>query len=44
MGRLAAYRFEWVLPGHGQRVHLPAAEMRHQIERLAEAMRGRSQV
>jgi glyoxylase-like metal-dependent hydrolase (beta-lactamase superfamily II) len=44
MERLAAYRFEWVLPGHGQRVHLPAAEMRQQIERLAEAMRERSQV
>ena len=26
--RLAAYRFEWVLPGHGQRVQLPAADMR----------------
>jgi glyoxylase-like metal-dependent hydrolase (beta-lactamase superfamily II)/ferredoxin len=38
MARLAAYRFEWVLPGHGQRVHLPAAEMRQQIEHLAEAM------
>ena len=23
MRRLAAYRFEWVLPGHGQRVQLP---------------------
>ena len=44
MARLAAYRFEWVLPGHGQRVHLPADEMRQQIERLAEAMRERSQV
>jgi glyoxylase-like metal-dependent hydrolase (beta-lactamase superfamily II)/ferredoxin len=44
MERLAAYRFEWVLPGHGQRVYLPAAEMRNQIERLAEAMRERSQV
>jgi len=44
MGRLAAYRFEWVLPGHGQRVHLPAAEMRHQVERLAKSMRERSQV
>ena len=39
MGRLAGYRFEWVLPGHGQRVHLPAAEMRQQVERLAESMR-----
>jgi glyoxylase-like metal-dependent hydrolase (beta-lactamase superfamily II)/ferredoxin len=37
--RLAAYRFEWVLPGHGQRVRLPADEMCQQIQRLAEAMR-----
>ena len=44
MGRLAAYRFEWVLPGHGQRVHLPATETRQQIGRLAESMRERSQV
>jgi glyoxylase-like metal-dependent hydrolase (beta-lactamase superfamily II)/ferredoxin len=44
MRRLAAYRFEWVLPGHGQRVRLPAAEMRQQIERLAESMRARSRV
>ncbi|HEV7221436.1 MAG TPA: hypothetical protein VGN42_01975 [Pirellulales bacterium] len=33
------YRFEWVLPGHGQRVRLPADEMRRQILRLAESMR-----
>ena len=39
MARLAAYRFEWVLPGHGQRVRLPADEMRQQIERLAKSMR-----
>ena len=39
MGRLADYRFEWVLPGHGQKVHLPANEMRAQILRLAETMR-----
>lgn len=38
MRDLAAYRFEWVLPGHGQRVHLPAAEMRAQVERLAGSM------
>jgi glyoxylase-like metal-dependent hydrolase (beta-lactamase superfamily II)/ferredoxin len=42
MKRLAEYRFEWVLPGHGQRVHLPADEMREQILRLAESMRERS--
>jgi glyoxylase-like metal-dependent hydrolase (beta-lactamase superfamily II)/ferredoxin len=39
MERLTAYRFEWVLPGHGQRVHLPEDEMREQILRLAETMR-----
>jgi len=39
MERLADYRFEWVLPGHGQKVHLPAAEMRSEILRLVESMR-----
>src|ERR1700694_4823418 len=39
MERLADHRFEWVLPGHGQKVHLPAAEMRGQPLRLVEAMR-----
>lgn len=39
MKRLADHRFEWVLPGHGQKVHLPADEMRAQIVRLAEVMR-----
>jgi glyoxylase-like metal-dependent hydrolase (beta-lactamase superfamily II) len=43
MERLAAYRFEWVLPGYGQKVRLPAAEMRGQILRLAESMRERSE-
>ncbi len=38
MRRLAGYRFEWVLPGHGQRVHLPADEMRRQMEALVERM------
>jgi glyoxylase-like metal-dependent hydrolase (beta-lactamase superfamily II)/ferredoxin len=44
MRGLADFRFEWVLPGHGQKVHLPAGEMREQILRLAETMRERSQV
>jgi hypothetical protein len=39
MERLADYRFEWVLPGHGQKVDLPAGEIRVQILRLAETMR-----
>jgi glyoxylase-like metal-dependent hydrolase (beta-lactamase superfamily II)/ferredoxin len=38
MRRLADYRFEWVLPGHGQRVYLAAAEMRENILRLTESM------
>jgi glyoxylase-like metal-dependent hydrolase (beta-lactamase superfamily II)/ferredoxin len=42
MERLAAYRFEWVLPGHGQRVQLPGDEMRQQITRLARSMRARN--
>ena len=39
MSRLADYSFEWVLPGHGQRVHLPASAMRREITNLAAAMR-----
>ena len=36
--RLANYRFEWVLPGHGQRVKLHADKMREQILRLTELL------
>lgn len=39
MARLADYRVEWVLPGHGQRVHLPADAMRDEITRLARVMK-----
>src|SRR5262249_28277156 len=39
MKRLAEYRFEWVLPGHGQKVKLPPGEMREQVLRLVETMR-----
>ena len=39
MARLAAYQFEWVLPGHGQKVHLPADEMQHEMKRLVTWMR-----
>jgi glyoxylase-like metal-dependent hydrolase (beta-lactamase superfamily II)/ferredoxin len=38
MRRLADYKFEWVLPGHGQRVHLPAEEMRRQLFALVDRM------
>ena len=39
MARLLDYTFEWVLPGHGQRVHLPADEMRRHLAALVERMR-----
>jgi len=42
MARLAARQFEWVLPGHGQRVHLPADEMSRQMHSLVERMHGAS--
>jgi len=33
--KLLDYRFEWVLPGHGRSLHLPAAKMRAEVEALA---------
>lgn len=39
MQRLSEHQFEWVLPGHGQRVHLPADVMRRQMSELVEEMR-----
>jgi glyoxylase-like metal-dependent hydrolase (beta-lactamase superfamily II)/ferredoxin len=32
--KLLDYRFEWVLPGHGRSLHLPAALMKKEIESL----------
>jgi hypothetical protein len=40
MQDLSRYPFEWVLPGHGQRVHLPQSEMRKQMNRLVQSMSG----
>ena len=34
--KLLDYRFEWVLPGHGRSLHLPAAEMKKEMESLAK--------
>ena len=39
MERLLAYRFEWVLPGHGQRHHASAEEMRDSLARCVASMR-----
>jgi glyoxylase-like metal-dependent hydrolase (beta-lactamase superfamily II)/ferredoxin len=41
MQRLADFSFEWILPGHGQRAHLPAEEMRAQVLALVERMQKR---
>jgi glyoxylase-like metal-dependent hydrolase (beta-lactamase superfamily II)/ferredoxin len=41
--KLADYTFEWVLPGHGQRVKLPAAEMRRELIALAARMRAETE-
>lgn len=38
MERLCNVPFEWVLPGHGQRVHLPVSTMRGKLELLVEQM------
>ena len=38
MRKLARFSFEWVLPGHGQRVNFPVAEMKRQMKELVERM------
>jgi len=38
MARLAEYRFEWILPGHGRRCHFPAARMRQEMQRCLDWM------
>lgn len=39
MKKLAAYQFEWVLAGHGNRGKLPANQMHEQLLRLIELMK-----
>lgn len=39
MGRLAEFNFEWVLPGHGQRVRLTSAAMAEQMHALVAQMK-----
>ena len=41
MERLLDYRFEWVLPGHGRPVNLPAGAMHASLERCIEWMKAR---
>jgi glyoxylase-like metal-dependent hydrolase (beta-lactamase superfamily II)/ferredoxin len=39
MERLAGYRFEWLLPGHGTRVHLTADDMADEVARCIARMK-----
>ena len=39
LAALAAYRFEWVLPGHGWSVQLPAHEMQKRLRALIARMK-----
>ena len=41
MQRLEQYRFEWVLPGHGRRVNLPAGEMAEALRACVRRMERR---
>jgi glyoxylase-like metal-dependent hydrolase (beta-lactamase superfamily II)/ferredoxin len=41
MARLLDYTFEWVLPGHGRPVHLPAERMHQELEYCVGWMRKR---
>jgi len=38
VARLKDYRFEWVLPGHGERAHFAGDEMRLQMQRLMDVL------
>src|SRR5205814_361766 len=42
MARLLAYRFEWVLPGHGRPIRLTAEEMHAQLEQCVAWMKKRA--
>ena len=39
MARLADYRFEWLLPGHGLRCRLPTQRMHDEVERCVGRMK-----
>ena len=39
MEKLLAHRFEWILPGHGERIRRSAEEMRQDLTTLVRTMR-----
>ncbi len=42
MEKLAAYDFDWVIPGHGERVHLRSQDMQKDLLKLIERMHSRN--
>jgi glyoxylase-like metal-dependent hydrolase (beta-lactamase superfamily II)/ferredoxin len=42
MDRLAKYPFEWILPGHGQRIHLSVADASREMRDLVNRMKAKS--
>ena len=41
MQRLADFDFEWVLPGHGRRLHASQDEMKQQMQKCISWMHAR---
>ena len=39
LARLLDVTFEWILPGHGQRLHLTSEAMREELRNLVERLR-----
>jgi len=39
MEKLMHYDFDWVIPGHGERIHLPTGTMKNHVERLLLKMK-----
>jgi glyoxylase-like metal-dependent hydrolase (beta-lactamase superfamily II)/ferredoxin len=44
MERLLDYQFEWVLPGHGRRIHLSSSVMHDQLEQCVARMKRRGRL
>jgi len=38
--RLLDFQFEWILPGHGNRIHLPCSQMQLELSRLVQSFQG----
>jgi len=43
MEKLLGFDFEWVLPGHGQRIKLTSLKMREELEALVGRMKATSE-